>query len=50
MGKNGVKVNGEKEAGSYTVDLDAKKLPSGIYFSTLTAGNYKSTKKLVLMK
>ncbi|MDD5529905.1 MAG: T9SS type A sorting domain-containing protein [bacterium] len=43
-------VNGEKEAGSYSADLDAKGLKTGIYFVTLTAGKTKQTKKLILME
>ncbi|MDD5531024.1 MAG: carboxypeptidase regulatory-like domain-containing protein [bacterium] len=43
-------VNEEKEAGGYTLSLNAKDLLSGIYFVKLTAGEYKETKKLILMK
>ncbi|MFA5031379.1 MAG: two-component regulator propeller domain-containing protein [bacterium] len=43
-------VNEEKEAGSYNLNLNAKDLPSGIYFATLATGKYKATQKLVLMK
>lgn len=43
-------VNEAKEAGSYNVTFDASRLTSGVYFYRLTAGNYVSTKKLVLIK
>ncbi|MDD5529526.1 MAG: T9SS type A sorting domain-containing protein [bacterium] len=41
-------INGEKEAGSYSINL--KDLKTGVYFVRLTAGTFKETKKLVLMK
>ncbi|RKY95133.1 MAG: hypothetical protein DRQ01_00600 [Ignavibacteriae bacterium] len=37
-------------AGTYKYDWNASVLPSGIYFCSLTADNFKLTKKLVLMK
>ncbi|MFA5031667.1 MAG: T9SS type A sorting domain-containing protein [bacterium] len=43
-------VNSEKEAGSYDVSFNAMGLSSGIYFVRFAAGNYKSTKKLILMR
>ncbi len=43
-------VNSELPAGNYTYAFDASKLPSGIYLYTLSAGNYKETKKMVLLK
>jgi len=43
-------VNGEKEAGSYSVELDANGLSSGIYFYKLQAGDFIETKKMVLLK
>ncbi len=43
-------VNEEKSAGSYTVDFDASKLVSGIYFYRLQAGNYTDSKKMLLIK
>jgi hypothetical protein len=39
-----------RSAGDYSVLFNADKLPSGIYYYTLTAGKYSSTKKMVLMK
>ena len=43
-------VNSELPAGNYTYAFDASKLPSGIYLYTLSAGNYKETQKMVLLK
>jgi hypothetical protein len=45
-------INEEKNPGSYTVKFDASKynLASGIYFYQLKAGNFLSTKKMVLIK
>ena len=51
-------VNEEKEPGTYEVEFDASKLPSGIYFYQLKTGDPKinsgqgfiETKKMVLIK
>lgn len=43
-------VNKEKPAGSYEVNFNANKLASGIYYYTLTAGNFTQSKKMILMK
>ncbi|NWG29452.1 MAG: T9SS type A sorting domain-containing protein [Ignavibacteriaceae bacterium] len=43
-------VNEIKEAGNYSVTFNASELPSGIYFYTLTSGNFTATKKLILLK
>jgi len=43
-------VNEIKAAGSYSVNFNATNLASGIYFYTLTSGNYSSTKKLILLR
>ena len=45
-----VLVSEELSAGSYKYDWNASDLSSGIYFYSLTAENFKQTKKLVLMK
>lgn len=42
--------NEQKRPGTYTVNFDAKDLPSGIYFAELKTGDYRETKKLILMK
>ncbi len=43
-------VNEAKEAGNYSVTFNASELPSGIYFYTLTSGNFTATKKLILLR
>ena len=45
-----VLVNEIKQAGTYTVNFDASKYSSGIYFYTFEAGNYRQTKKMLLVK
>jgi hypothetical protein len=37
-------------AGTYEVDWDATGYPSGVYFYSITAGEYKETKRMVLLK
>jgi hypothetical protein len=45
-------VNEKQNAGSYAVDFNSTEfnLPSGIYFYTLNAGEFKETRKMVLVK
>ncbi len=43
-------VNGKQAVGSYTVQFDAAKFASGTYFYKLTAGEFISVKKMVLLK
>ena len=43
-------VNEEKSAGNYSVTLNASSLASGVYFYRLSAGNYTSIKKMVVLK
>jgi hypothetical protein len=43
-------VNEEKPVGTYEVEFDATNLPSGIYFYQLSAGDFISTKKMILIK
>lgn len=43
-------LNEYKSLGTYELTFDANNLPSGVYFYTLSAGNFTSTKKLILLK
>ena len=43
-------VNEYKPSGNYEVNFNASGLTSGIYFYQITAGNFKETKKMILMK
>jgi len=43
-------VNEEKPVGTYKLTWNAVNLPSGIYFCHLRAGDFISTKKMVLLK
>jgi hypothetical protein len=43
-------LNDNMTAGSYTADFDASSLSSGVYFYTLTSGNFTDTKRMVLVK
>jgi hypothetical protein len=48
-------VNEEKPAGEYEVEFNShsgevRNLPSGIYFYQLQAGDFISTKKMILLK
>ena len=45
-----VLVNKYLNAGEYAVDFNALDLSSGIYFYTLSSGNYTETKKMILIK
>jgi hypothetical protein len=45
-----VLVNGNKTAGTYSVNFDAAKLSSGVYFYRIQAGNQVLTKKMMLLK
>lgn len=43
-------VDANKEAGTYTVNVEVRQLPSGVYFYKLQAGNYCEIKKMILMR
>ena len=43
-------VNGMQEAGYKSVEYDASKMPSGVYFSKLTAGSFSQVRKMLLTK
>jgi photosystem II stability/assembly factor-like uncharacterized protein len=43
-------VNLNQPAGTYTVQFDASSLASGVYFYTLKAGEFVSTKKMIVVK
>ena len=43
-------VNEHQNAGKYSMEFNASKLPSGVYFCTMKAGTYSATKKLLLIK
>lgn len=43
-------VNEELPAGKYQIDFDASKISTGTYFYTLTSGNFRETKKMILLR
>jgi hypothetical protein len=43
-------VNGNLNAGSYKIDFDASKLPSGVYFYRLETEGFSDVKKMMLVK
>lgn len=43
-------INKDMPAGSHSVKFNAGNMSSGLYFYTLTAGNFTSTKKMILIK
>ena len=43
-------IDGEKSIGYYKVKWDGEGLSTGIYFAKFKAGDYKETKKLILMR
>ncbi|MEE9432316.1 MAG: PQQ-dependent sugar dehydrogenase, partial [Melioribacteraceae bacterium] len=51
LGKNiATLVEQNKTSGNYTIEFDASSLTSGIYFYRIIAGNFISTKKMILQK
>jgi len=45
-----VMVNEMQQAGRYSVNFDASRLSSGVYFYKLIAGDFISIKKMLLLK
>ncbi|TAL65255.1 MAG: T9SS type A sorting domain-containing protein [Bacteroidetes bacterium] len=43
-------VNEEKQQGKYSVEFNESKLSSGVYFFELNAGDFRSVKKMTLLK
>ncbi len=43
-------LNETKSAGNYTVSFDASKLASGVYVYSIQAGDFKVSKKMMLLK
>ena len=43
-------VNTTQDVGAYNVNFDASNLASGLYMYTLQAGDFTSTKKMMLLK
>ncbi len=51
LGKEqGVLVNQQMQAGNYKIDFNGKNLPSGVYFYSLKAGEFKQTRQFTLLK
>jgi photosystem II stability/assembly factor-like uncharacterized protein len=43
-------VNKVQKSGRYEIEFDGTRLPSGVYFYEIAAGEYSDTKKMVLLK
>jgi hypothetical protein len=43
-------VDESQPAGEYVVDWDARRMPSGVYFYRIEAGNFTETRKMVMLK
>jgi len=46
----GTIINSEMKTGTHEIKFDGSNLSSGIYFYTINAGDYKETKKMILVK
>lgn len=45
-----VLVNQSLKPGSYSVEWNASDFPSGVYFYSISSGNYRESKKMILLK
>ncbi|MGE5436906.1 MAG: T9SS type A sorting domain-containing protein, partial [Syntrophothermus sp.] len=43
-------VNDEKQQGSYTINFNASELSNGVYIYRMTAGNFTTSRKMILLK
>ncbi|MGE5351940.1 MAG: T9SS type A sorting domain-containing protein [Acidobacteriota bacterium] len=43
-------INGEREAGEYKIRFDSSRLPSGVYIYLIKAGEFRDSKKFILLK
>jgi hypothetical protein len=43
-------VNQDLDAGTYEVSFSGENLPSGTYVATMQSGDYRSSRKMLLMK
>jgi Secretion system C-terminal sorting domain len=43
-------VNAVKAAGNYSIEFNAGKFASGVYFCRMQAGGFNETRKLILLK
>jgi hypothetical protein len=48
--KISILINKELNAGTYEIEWNASAYPSGIYFYVLSAGDFKGTRKMILIK
>jgi hypothetical protein len=43
-------VNGSLGAGYHSINFNASKLSSGVYFYSIKAGDFSATRKMILLK